>query len=216
MKRIRLFLGVLLVTCMGFAQNPFSGYGYAVQLVTLTSGQFEELHDADRIVEIGDVRFDTKAGKIVGRIEEREVKEMDAQVVSRFISIDPHCEKYYSISPYVYCMNNPIKYIDPDGRDIVIWYSKKDYFVFNGSNQSDAPNNFFVKSVIEAYDYNVNNGAGDNLKIAATSKEFNINVAETDLKTRYQSGKNGTIRFNITAGLKTDDGYILSSNSFRA
>ncbi|WP_291585799.1 hypothetical protein [Bacteroides sp.] len=36
------------------------------------------------------------------------------------MSIDPHCEKYYSISPYAYCMNNPVKYIDPDGKDAVL------------------------------------------------------------------------------------------------
>lgn len=33
-----------------------------------------------------------------------------------FVSIDPLCEKYYSTNPYVYCSNNPIRYIDPDGR----------------------------------------------------------------------------------------------------
>ena len=32
-----------------------------------------------------------------------------------FISIDPLCEKYYSISPYAYCANNPIKFVDPTG-----------------------------------------------------------------------------------------------------
>ncbi|MDR1347879.1 MAG: DUF6443 domain-containing protein [Prevotellaceae bacterium] len=37
-----------------------------------------------------------------------------------WLSIDPLCEKYYSISPYAYCMNNPIKYVDPDGRKISI------------------------------------------------------------------------------------------------
>jgi len=29
-------------------------------------------------------------------------------------------EKYYSISPYAYCMNNPVKYVDPDGKDVHI------------------------------------------------------------------------------------------------
>ena len=34
----------------------------------------------------------------------------------RFISMDPLAEKYYSWSPYVYCFDNPIKYLDPDGK----------------------------------------------------------------------------------------------------
>ena len=32
--------------------------------------------------------------------------------------MDPLCEKYYSISPYAYCANNPVNRIDPDGRII--------------------------------------------------------------------------------------------------
>jgi len=34
------------------------------------------------------------------------------------MSIDPNCEKYYWISPYAYCLNNPVRYVDPDGRDV--------------------------------------------------------------------------------------------------
>ena len=35
-----------------------------------------------------------------------------------FTTMDPLCEKYYGVSPYVYCLDNPIKYIDPHGSDV--------------------------------------------------------------------------------------------------
>ena len=40
------------------------------------------------------------------------------QTISRWHSMDPLAEKYYSISPYAYCANNPVKYVDPDGMDL--------------------------------------------------------------------------------------------------
>ena len=36
----------------------------------------------------------------------------------QFTSVDPLAEKYYSISPYAYCLNNPVNLIDPDGKKI--------------------------------------------------------------------------------------------------
>ena len=33
----------------------------------------------------------------------------------RFTTMDPLCEKYYGISPYAYCLNNPTRFIDPLG-----------------------------------------------------------------------------------------------------
>ena len=33
-------------------------------------------------------------------------------------SPDPLCEKYYNISPYAFCNDNPVTFIDPDGRFI--------------------------------------------------------------------------------------------------
>ena len=37
----------------------------------------------------------------------------------QWISMDPLAEKYYSISPYVYCAGNPVNLIDLKGED---WY----------------------------------------------------------------------------------------------
>ena len=37
-------------------------------------------------------------------------------ILAKWDRIDPLCEKYYSVSPYNYCGNNPIILVDPDGK----------------------------------------------------------------------------------------------------
>lgn len=37
-------------------------------------------------------------------------------VLGSFTTLDPLTEKYYHLSPYAYCANNPMNYVDPDGR----------------------------------------------------------------------------------------------------
>ena len=39
--------------------------------------------------------------------------------LSIWLSVDPMASKYPSLSPYVYCANNPIKLVDPNGEDII-------------------------------------------------------------------------------------------------
>ena len=40
-----------------------------------------------------------------------------SEVLTGWLSVDPMLDKYPSISPYNYCVWNPIRIVDPDGRD---------------------------------------------------------------------------------------------------
>ena len=69
--------------------------------------------------------------------------------IARWTAADPLSEKYYGISPYVYCLGNPISIIDPNGMDIwtmdekgnVVWVKESDdhrlYYVNNNGVWSD-------------------------------------------------------------------------------
>ena len=41
-------------------------------------------------------------------------------LMARWTTPDPLAEKYYGISPYAYCNNNPVNFVDPDGKAIDI------------------------------------------------------------------------------------------------
>ena len=47
--------------------------------------------------------------------------------LSIWLSVDPMSDKYPSLSPYVYCANNPVKLVDPDGEEIVIEWRGSQY-----------------------------------------------------------------------------------------
>ena len=48
---------------------------------------------------------------------------MDHELMTGWLSVDPMADKYPSISPYTYCAWNPIKLMDPDGREVGDYYS---------------------------------------------------------------------------------------------
>lgn len=118
MKRLLLPITFLLFSLYSTAQvdNPFKKRGYDVLVATSSKGEFQEFHDQKDLVEIGSIIYNTKTKKIVGLIDENEEDDIISSATSA-MSIDPHCEKYYWISPYAYCANNPLRFIDPDGRD---------------------------------------------------------------------------------------------------
>ena len=63
---------------------------------------------------------------------------MDHEVMTMWLSVDPMADKYPSISPYAYCAWNPVKLVDPDGREILgedgyhpVTPSEDDKIIFN-------------------------------------------------------------------------------------
>ena len=47
---------------------------------------------------------------------------MDHELMMGWLRVDPLSDKYPNISPYAYCAWNPVKLVDPDGRD---WYQNE-------------------------------------------------------------------------------------------
>ena len=40
-------------------------------------------------------------------------------LLGRTSTMDPKAEKYYNLSPYLWCAGNPVRYIDPDGNYVI-------------------------------------------------------------------------------------------------
>ena len=38
--------------------------------------------------------------------------------IARWNAVDPLAEKYYPVTPYAFCTDNPVNLVDPDGMDI--------------------------------------------------------------------------------------------------
>ena len=118
----------------------------------------------------------------------------------RFTTIDPMAEKYYNISPYAYCANNPINNIDLKGDSIVVMIenngakgfghlgvliqnseSKWQYYSKNGGDsyggfygkpaKNEAEGSFSTVEEFYNSEYNKNGKYSEGFLIPATSEE---------------------------------------------
>lgn len=142
---------MFIVLSAAQAQDIFKKYGHNKEMLTLSKGKYEEIFKNEEIVQIGTVLINTKTNKIVQLLEADTTKtNYTAELSSRFLTVDPLAEEYYSYSPYAYVMNNPVIYTDPTGEFVTrvgAWI----YSIFNGGGEihRDSGGEYFVSQKVE-------------------------------------------------------------------
>jgi RHS repeat-associated protein len=125
MRKIIIIIILYLFTINSFSQaHIWEVTDLKIKIITLSKGKYQEFHDIEDVVEIGSVLYNTQTKKIIGFVGKDTLYNeiyLKPHIISRWISPDPLSEEYSSWSPYNYTMNNPILFVDPDGR-YVDWY----------------------------------------------------------------------------------------------
>lgn len=117
-----LFLSLACLTAHA-QDNPFSSINKQGQILTLSNGQYPEVHINDTLQRIGSVVVNMNTGKIYELLPIDSVYnsfEISPTVTTRWYSIDPLAAKYPDLSPYNFVANSPILFVDADGREIII------------------------------------------------------------------------------------------------
>jgi RHS repeat-associated protein len=111
-----------------------------------------------------------------------------------FISRDPHFESYPTMSPYAYCANNPVKYIDPTGKDGVV--------VVDGENKT-------VTVKVNIILYSKSRYVGKDI-LDKAAKDYKQNImdnwskdANGDAWTTEHNGETYTINFDVNVSVNT-------------
>lgn len=133
--------------------------------------------------------------------------------LNQWVSTDPLSEKYPHLTPYSFCASNPIKYVDPDGRVIMIppSVSAEDVLKIVGNMQSLTNDKLVYKTMSNGYRRIriAHLGKGD--KIAGTNLIRKLNSSS---KIVYIDYENSLKKFkDNTHNMATYKSRIDASNS---
>lgn len=115
---------------------------------------------------------------------DNEARQYDS-LTMRFTTLDPLAANYPSLSPYAYCANNPVNYIDPDGRD---WYKNASGSILwkNQTGEIDGYKNIGTEYEETGFDGAVYKYVQDKLEsityVALDDSDFEKQTGRTDCK----------------------------------
>ena len=115
--------------------------------------------------------------------------------ICRTTTMDPLAEKYYATSPYAWCGNNPMRFVDPDGRKVVF---AKDVSIS------------FKNDLRIAVEYmNKHKISGMLYQLEKSPQTYYIAEGE-HLEGSYYDRLTRTITWSSLTGLQTSNGYKMS------
>jgi RHS repeat-associated protein len=128
--------------------------------------------------------------------------------VSLWYGADPMQEKYPGVSTYAYCVQNPVKFIDPDGNEPVIAFFtlKKDRKFLKSAQNHNSPigdNNFAVFAHANNRGLRFKEGKDG---FANTPQKINqaLSDASSEWKTSMENGEEMTVTF-YACNMATED-----------
>ena len=118
-------------------------------------------------------------------------------ITARWDRVDPLAEMYYPYSPYMYCLGNPNRYIDPDGKAVETIWDAANVALDASSIVNNVANGNLLSAVVDVGALIVD--------IAATAVPFVPGGAGTAVKA-YRSAK--SFKANVKAGKEFERGVI--------
>lgn len=193
------------------AGNPFKKFGYKPKIATLSKGKYLEWHDLDTIVRIGSFLYHVKQKQLWAYepLKPEDKGTLSPEISSRWISPDPLMEEFPEWSPYNFTLNNPIRFIDPDGRMAVDIMRDNPVFGSDGSYRGNTIEGYTGEVIIYDGDKDFSKISKDELLKEGGRKLSNF---EFNSQTNRNKIESHIVNYNLNDGLNRNKNINIVSS----
>ena len=135
-----------------------------------------------------------------------------------FLSTDPLTDKTPELSSYMYCNGNPLKYIDPDGRKIVVgtWYgrvlAKLGFNNFESKTQQRLQYSKTVSPELNKAITTMETAKNSKVKISPSSQFYKDYPKEASKGDSWKTGVTAREGSNSSIYYQEDAGFLIDGN----